>query len=116
MVFLIVGMIFLVIGMIFCVFPSKKVNLIYGYRSYLSKQNQKNWQFGQKMCRRYFVLFGGSMTAIGLLLKWNGWTNYFLVEMILIPWFVVPIFGLIEENLKRFDDKQRGEDDEYIND
>jgi hypothetical protein len=36
--------------------------------------------------------------------------------MIVIPWFIVPIFGLIEENLQRFDKEHRGEENEYIND
>ena len=42
--------------------------------------------------------------------------QFFLVEMIAIPWFIVPIFGLIEENLQRFDKEHRGEENEYIND
>ncbi|EQC80890.1 hypothetical protein HSIEG1_2784 [Enterococcus sp. HSIEG1] len=56
------------------------------------------------------------MTLIGILLKWQGWTNFFLLEMIAIPWFIVPIFGLIEEKLQQFDEQHRGEDNEYSND
>jgi len=56
------------------------------------------------------------MAVIGFVLKWQEWTNFFLVEMIAIPWFIVPIFGLIEENLQRFDKEHRGEENEYIND
>ena len=49
----------------------------------------------------------GVMTLIGILLKWQGWTNFFLLEMIAIPWFIVPIFGLIEEKLQQFDEQHR---------
>jgi uncharacterized membrane protein len=116
MIFLVIGAIFFLIGVVFLILPSKKINFIYGYRSYLAKQNERNWRYAQKISRRYFLLFGGVMTLIGVLLKWQGWTNYFLLEMIVIPWFIVPIFGLIEENLKKFDDKHRSETNEYLND
>lgn len=116
MIFLVIGSIFFLIGFVFLILPSKKINFIYGYRSYLAKQNERNWQYAQKISTRYFLLFGGVMALIGLLLKWQGWTNFFLLEMIAIPWFIVPIFGLIEEKLQRFDEQHRGEDDEYSND
>ena len=63
-----------------------------------------------------FSAVWGVMTLIGILLKWQGWTNFFLLEMIAIPWFIVPIFGLIEEKLQQFDEQHRGEDNEYSND
>ena len=116
MIFLVFGAIFFLIGFVFLILPSKKINFIYGYRSYLAKQNERNWQYAQKICTRYFLLFGGVMTLIGILLKWQGWTNFFLLEMIAIPWFIVPIFGLIEEKLQQFDEQHRGEDNEYSND
>jgi len=70
------------------------------------------------MLRNYapviFCFLAESWRSLGL--KWQEWTNFFLVEMIAIPWFIVPIFGLIEENLQRFDKEHRGEENEYIND
>ena len=44
MIFLVIGSIFFLIGLTFFLFPSKKMNLIYGYRSYLAKQNERNWR------------------------------------------------------------------------
>lgn len=116
MIFLVIGSIFFLIGLTFFLFPSKKMNLIYGYRSYLAKQNERNWRQAQKLSARFLLLFGGIMALIGFVLKWQEWTNFFLIEMIAIPWFIVPIFGLIEENLQRFDKEHRGEENEYIND
>ena len=57
--FLVIGAIFFLIGFVFDS-PSKKINFIYGYRSYLAKQNERNWQYAQKICTRYFLLFGES--------------------------------------------------------
>ena len=51
---------FSLIGFVFLILPSKKINFIYGYRSYLAKQNERNWQYAQKICTRYFLLFGES--------------------------------------------------------
>ncbi|WP_235505492.1 SdpI family protein [Enterococcus sp. RIT-PI-f] len=116
MIFLVIGIIFLLIGLIFFIFPSKKINFIYGYRSFLAKQNDIYWRYAQKISSRYFLLFGALMTLIGGVLRWQDWTNFFILEMIAIPWFIVPMFGLIEENLQRFDKEYRGEDNEYIND
>lgn len=116
MIFLVIGLIFFFNGFLFFIFPAKKMNRLYGYQSYLAKQNQQNWQYAQKLSCRYFLFFGFLMTGIGLILKLNHWTNYFILEMIAIPWFVVPIFGLIEEQLQKFDSKQRGEENEYIDD
>ena len=40
MIFLVIGAIFFLIGFVFLILPSKKINFIYGYRSYLAKQNE----------------------------------------------------------------------------
>ncbi len=61
----------LVIGIIFLdwshffLFPSK-MNLIYGYCSYLAKQNERNWRHAQKLCARYFLLLAESWRSLGL--------------------------------------------------
>lgn len=116
MIFLVVGTIFLVVGLAFFIVPSKKENLIYGYRTYLSRQSEDHWRYAQKMSALFFLLFGAGMAIIGGVLKYTDNTNFFLVELLLIPWFVAPMFGCIEMKLKKFDQNYRGERNEYLND
>jgi uncharacterized membrane protein len=76
MIFLVIGSIFFLIGFVFLILPSKKINFIYGYRSYLAKQNERNWRYAQKICTQYFLLFGGVMTLIGILLEVAGMDQF----------------------------------------
>ena len=56
---------FFLIGLTFFFFH-QKMNLIYGYRSYLAKQNERNWRHAQKLCARYFLLLAESWRSLGL--------------------------------------------------
>ncbi len=41
---------------LFYLFPPKKMNALYGYRTPRSKKNQGNWDFAQKYSARLFLL------------------------------------------------------------
>lgn len=45
---LVTGAIFLIVGVITYLFPPKKINSFYGYRTSKSMQNHENWTFAQK--------------------------------------------------------------------
>lgn len=110
MIFLYCGSIFLMIGLAFLLKPAKMDNLVYGYRSYLSKRSEAHWVYAQKTSRRFFLLFGFVMTAIGIFLNVTQRTNFFVVEMLALPWFIAPMFGCIETKLSKFDLEHRGEE------
>ncbi|HPI99859.1 MAG TPA: SdpI family protein [Enterococcus sp.] len=111
MIFLYCGGIFLVIGLAFLLLPAKMDNLVYGYRSYLSKQSQAHWAYAQKLSARFFLFVGFIMTAIGFFLNYTHRTNFFIVEIVAIPWFIALTFGCIETKLKKFDLQHRGEEE-----
>ncbi|MGX7351723.1 SdpI family protein [Enterococcus canis] len=115
MVFFYTGIVLAAVGLVFTLFPSKKVNLIYGYRSYYAEKNDENWHYAQKISGRMFLLMGLLMTGIGYWLKATGHTNFFLIEMLLLVFPIIPIFYVTEKKVRAFD-KARGEDDEYFND
>ncbi|MFV0557999.1 MAG: SdpI family protein [Enterococcus sp.] len=116
MVFLYVGCILLFFGVLFKIFPSRKVNPYYGYRSYVAKKNQKNWQYAQKISANFCLLLGGLTAGIGYTLKMTEHLNFFIIEMLLIPIPVILVFALTEEMLKRYEQTNRGESNERIND
>lgn len=62
-----VGVIFIIIGIIMLIFPPKKINMLYGYRTNRSMQNQKNWDFSQKYSAKLLALIGVALTCISAL-------------------------------------------------
>jgi uncharacterized membrane protein len=62
-----VGIIFIITGIIMQVFPPKKINSLYGYRTNRSMQNQKKWDFAQKYSAKLLTVFGLALVLISSL-------------------------------------------------
>lgn len=56
---LLCGPIFMIAGLIMSVFPPRKINGLYGYRTPNSMKDQEKWDFAQKYSSRELVKFGG---------------------------------------------------------
>src|SRR5690606_11164674 len=69
---LITGPIFMLAGIVMMVFPPRKINSLYGYRTSSSMKNQDRWDFAQKYSAKALIKFGGILlltSAIGLVYK-----------------------------------------------
>src|SRR5690606_5945628 len=53
-----VGIIFIVCGLIMYLFPPKKINSLYGYRTAASMKSQAKWDFAQKYSAKIMCLVG----------------------------------------------------------
>ncbi|WP_452232535.1 SdpI family protein [Lacinutrix sp. MEBiC02595] len=53
-----VGIIFILTGIIMQLFPPKKINPLYGYRTRNSMKNQNNWDFAQKYAAKLLTIIG----------------------------------------------------------
>jgi len=53
-----VGILFILAGAILYVFPPKKINGLYGYRTSSSMKNQQKWDFAQKYSAKIMMLTG----------------------------------------------------------
>jgi len=42
------GCIFFIAGLVMCIFPPKKINAIYGYRTSTSMKSEDRWKFAQR--------------------------------------------------------------------
>jgi len=62
-----VGIIFIITGIIMQVFPPKKINSLYGYRTNRSMQNQKKWDFSQKYSAKLLTILGIALVLISSL-------------------------------------------------
>jgi len=59
-----VGIVFILAGIILYVFPPKKVNGLYGYRTQTSMQSQQKWNFAQTYSAKIMMLTGLIITLI----------------------------------------------------
>ena len=61
------GLIFLIGGLLFKMFPPKKINWIYGYRTSSSMRNIDTWRTANKYSANFMVIEGIILTIIGLI-------------------------------------------------
>ena len=52
------SLIFLVIGIVFWMYPPKKINEFYGYRTTRSLKSQEAWDFAQRYSAKLMTIFG----------------------------------------------------------
>ena len=51
-------LIFLVVGVVFWMYPPKKINEFYGYRTTRSRKSQEAWDFAQRYSAKLMTIFG----------------------------------------------------------
>ncbi|MGM0124661.1 hypothetical protein IGI37_002055 [Enterococcus sp. AZ194] len=118
MIFLYVGSFLFVLGLLFKLIPAKRHYRMYGYRSVLAEKSDAHFRYAQKVGSWNFLIFGGMMALIGWGLKTTEQTNFFLIEMLVLVFPILPIFILTEKKLEKFDKKfgQESEANEHLND
>ena len=108
MIFLVVGVFLTILGCLFLFIPSKGNLTFYGYHSPRATKSDVHWRLAQKTSGKYFFIFGLLMALIGYLLKLTGQTNYFIIEMLVLVFPIMPIFILTEKKLQELDDSIGG--------
>ena len=64
---IITGPIFVIAGMIMMKFPPKKINSLYGYRTFSSMKSQERWNFSQKYSAQELIKVGFILTLSSLI-------------------------------------------------
>lgn len=64
------GLFILLIGAVFKFFPPKKINHIYGHRTYLAMKNQDTWEVAQGISANTLIIVGIIYVIIGLMGKY----------------------------------------------
>lgn len=59
---LLICLIFILVGILMIVFPPKKINSLYGYRTSASRKSQERWDFAQKYSAKEMIKLGGLMS------------------------------------------------------
>ncbi|WP_234117300.1 SdpI family protein [Clostridium hydrogenum] len=63
------GMLFAIGGLIFKIFPPKKINGVYGYRTNTSMKNQDTWKVAQKYSANSMIILGIVCIVLGFILN-----------------------------------------------
>lgn len=66
---LLVGPIFIIAGVLMSLYPPRKINMLYGYRTKSAIKNQERWDFAQKYAASQMIKFGTLLlftTVLGL--------------------------------------------------
>lgn len=63
------GMLFAIGGLIFKIFPPKKINGVYGYRTNTSMKNQDTWNVAQKYSANSMIILGIVCVVLGFILN-----------------------------------------------
>jgi len=106
---LLIGPIFIITGFLFYLFPPKKINSLYGYRTASSMKSQSRWDFSQKISAKYMMILGFSYSVVLFLLSKFSLSEIEQVGagMGLLILKVVLLIVVVERKLKRnFQDKK----------
>ncbi len=99
---ILVGGIFIIAGIIMFLFPPKKINNLYGYRTPSSMKNQERWDFAQSYSSKLMIKIGViyfSTFILGFFLKPNSLLGIVLTLILFIA-LVVILFIKTEKAIK----------------
>src|SRR5690606_21805595 len=100
-----VGILFILAGAILYVFPPKKINGLYGYRTGSSMKNQQKWDFAQKYSAKIMMLTGLIFTLISPtkgLFKTNESTDLAIGMFVMIIGSIL-IIVVVEKALRKIE-------------
>jgi uncharacterized membrane protein len=83
----VISIVFLIAGLIMYIFPPKKINYLYGYRTNSSMKSEQRWNFAQKYSSIQMMFTAIKLFIISLMLPWfnlNFETNTFLQIAIIV--------------------------------
>ena len=100
---LIVGPIFILSGIILNLFPPKKINSLYGYRTINSMKSQERWDYAQKVSALELIKLGSILTILsflGIFLNYSEKTET-LIGLALIIIVIIILFIRIESAINK---------------
>jgi uncharacterized membrane protein len=83
-VLIFISMMIIAIGLIFKLFPPKKINNFYGYRTTISMKNQTSWDYAQKIGAFGFIIVGLFLNLLGFIFLLLNFNNEILEMIIFI--------------------------------
>lgn len=100
---IIIGAIFIIAGILMYLFPPKKINFLYGYRTKNSMKNIQTWSFAQKYSSKILVLTGFIFTLIsipGYYIQLSK-TSSLIISIFLLFAFCGILYFVVEKAIKQ---------------
>lgn len=99
----IIGFIFILAGLIQMIFPPKKINSLYGYRTPRSMKNIEVWNFAQKLSSKILILIGFFLILFGIIALFLGLQEVLInsVGIGLMLLFAIILFFYMESAIKK---------------
>ncbi|NVK53365.1 MAG: SdpI family protein [Flavobacteriaceae bacterium] len=96
----------LLFSVIFFFFPPKKINSLYGYRTYRSMKNQDVWQFSNQQFNTAFIKYAtiGFVAALVLALIGSGKNTW--QPMVIVLFSILATILKTEQRLNKHFDKE----------
>ncbi len=95
---LMLGVILVLVGGIGLLFPPKKINYIYGYRTKRSMRSDEAWQYANRYSSQLMTAFGALTIGIGLGCQLMSWSFWIPVAIGLL--LILALIALTERRLK----------------
>lgn len=92
---LLFGAVLIIAGIILSLFPPKKINSLYGYRTSRSMRNKKNWDLANKYSSRLMIIFGIVILFISFVFKST------ILNLITLGISIILIFILVEIKISK---------------
>ncbi len=111
---LLVGSIFTLVGLITYVFPPKKINYIYGYRTNNSMKSKERWRFAQHYSSKLMLKYGiflMMISCLGLFISISETIDFYIGIM----FSLFPIFLLFLKTEKAIKTKFPENEDGFAN-
>lgn len=111
----VVGIICIGAGFLLKIFPPRKINCIYGYRTPSSTKNQDTWNEAQKYSANSFIVLSFIYLALGFVLSHLFENISIIYENIIILLGVIIMIILDEVHLKKVFNKDGSRKSSSIN-
>ncbi|ESU31865.1 hypothetical protein G3A_14420 [Bacillus sp. 17376] len=92
---LLFGIIILLAGIILSLFPPKKINKIYGYRTSKSMRSKENWDKANRYSSRLMILFGVIILLFSFVIRSP------ILNLINLGASIILIFILVEMKISK---------------
>ncbi len=97
---LLVGGVFIITSILTKIFPPKKINALYGYRTPTSMKIQKAWDFAQKYSSNKMILGGFFLILISCIKLLIGNKNELLINLFFVFSVIIYMIFTTEKAIK----------------
>src|SRR5690606_10507339 len=100
---LMVGIVFVAVGIFMYLFPLKKINGLYGYRTSSSMESQEKWDFAQKYSAKVMMAIGLFLVVLSFYRPYLNLSNdhHAILGLAVLIASAVSLIVIVEKKLKK---------------